>query len=346
MTCSINCTPKPDVTPGLLALLEQEAVKGLAVLGTVKNAGKTEVLMRIISEAEAAGIRLGVTSIGRDGEEKDAVFRNPKPQIIVPKDSLVLTYLNFAGEALPQLQVVETVRKSHFQYGDLAVVKASNKVRLQVAGPSKKSEISSGVKQLAALGAELVLVDGALDRKGAIDPVTVPALILATGMALAPGLEQVVEATAYSVELLQLPLWEQQLPDQSSYLVDGEWQEIGDEMVMGAEENFAAALPDQTEVVYLHGAITDRLLRALKKQKRYPELVVDSPFSIFVGSSLFHSYKAKSGSVWVRQHFSLLAVTVNPWSLNKMIEPEILAEAIKARIPSVRVVDVVAGIYL
>lgn len=350
MKCSASSMPRlkkitsEDVH--FLPLIKDAGLRTVAVLGTVKNAGKTEVLTHIIAEAAQEGIKLGITSIGRDGEEKDAVFLNPKPPIIAPKGSLVLTYLGFAKEALPQLEIREVVIKSHLQYGTLAIVEAMEDVRLQVAGPSKKSAVGYGVKRLIGHGSDLVLVDGALDRRGAVDPEHIEGLILSTGMALAPQIEEVVEMTYHYVNLLRLPLWRDEVPEKVAYLKEGRWQETGEDLVIGEEEGFVASLPPGTEALYLKGAVTDRLIRALNKNKCFPTIVVDSPFSIFVDKVLMRNYQRRSGGIYVRKHFRLLAVTVNPWSSAKVAKPEQLACAVKERIPEIPVIDVLARIQL
>ena len=45
----------------------------LALVGLAKNTGKTEALAALLRELAAAGRRVGVTSVGRDGEERDVI---------------------------------------------------------------------------------------------------------------------------------------------------------------------------------------------------------------------------------------------------------------------------------
>ena len=63
----------------------------LAVMGMTKNTGKTVALNHLLAQAAASGVALGVTSIGRDGEDRDAVFFVPKPAIVVWPGNLVAT---------------------------------------------------------------------------------------------------------------------------------------------------------------------------------------------------------------------------------------------------------------
>ena len=53
--------------------------KTLSIVGMAKNAGKTTALNYLIEEGDDEGIRLGITSTGRDGETVDLVAGSVKP---------------------------------------------------------------------------------------------------------------------------------------------------------------------------------------------------------------------------------------------------------------------------
>ena len=64
----------------------------LALVGLAKNTGKTETLTAILAEHASAGRPVGVTSIGRDGEEHDVIdARIQKPRLHLVAGSLVAT---------------------------------------------------------------------------------------------------------------------------------------------------------------------------------------------------------------------------------------------------------------
>lgn len=56
-----------------------QSVRSLSIIGMCKNAGKTTVLNKLIAELNESRVRLGLTSIGRDGESTDLVTRTAKP---------------------------------------------------------------------------------------------------------------------------------------------------------------------------------------------------------------------------------------------------------------------------
>ena len=59
-----------------------ETARRLALVGLAKNTGKTVTLTVLLRELAAAGRTVGVTSVGRDGEEHDAIdARIDKPRV-------------------------------------------------------------------------------------------------------------------------------------------------------------------------------------------------------------------------------------------------------------------------
>ena len=73
----------------LVSRLQQ--VQSMSIVGMCKNAGKTTVLNKLIAELNESRVRLGLTSIGRDGESTDLVTRTAKPGIYVYEGTLVAT---------------------------------------------------------------------------------------------------------------------------------------------------------------------------------------------------------------------------------------------------------------
>ena len=64
----------------------------LALVGLAKNTGKTEALAAVLRELDDAGRTVGVTSVGRDGEERDVIdVRIEKPRVTIPAGGLVAT---------------------------------------------------------------------------------------------------------------------------------------------------------------------------------------------------------------------------------------------------------------
>ncbi|HXR28262.1 MAG TPA: hypothetical protein VN772_01705, partial [Solirubrobacteraceae bacterium] len=69
-----------------------DSARRLALVGLAKNTGKTVALTALLSELQADALPIGVTSVGRDGEEHDVIdFRIEKPRVHLPGGSIVAT---------------------------------------------------------------------------------------------------------------------------------------------------------------------------------------------------------------------------------------------------------------
>ena len=71
--------------------IEAQGLQTVAVMGMSKNTGKTVCLNHLLEQVHAAGKAVGITSIGRDGEDRDEVFAIPKPPVRVTPGCLVAT---------------------------------------------------------------------------------------------------------------------------------------------------------------------------------------------------------------------------------------------------------------
>src|SRR5579875_2471080 len=73
----------------LFGLWEGTGKHSAIVVGTAKNVGKTTTVNALLRVAQDRGIKIGLTSTGRDGEAFDAVDDAPKPRIFIEAGTLV-----------------------------------------------------------------------------------------------------------------------------------------------------------------------------------------------------------------------------------------------------------------
>ena len=90
-------------------------------------------------------------------------------------------------------------------FGRLVLGRAAEEVALELVGPRSARELSAIVSKLLELGADMVLVDGALDRMAAASPKVTDAVILATGASLDMDLEAAAQEMGFLVWLLSRP---------------------------------------------------------------------------------------------------------------------------------------------
>ncbi len=180
------------------------AAPRLALVGLAKNTGKTVALAALLAELAAARRTVGVTSVGRDGEEHDVIdFRIAKPPVELDAGALVATtdgLLRASG--VPHELLERTGIRTPL--GEVLVARLKGAGKIEVAGPSAAADARRVADTMLSHGAEQVLIDGAIDRRAASSPEIADALVMSTGAILSEEIEEVVTRTADAVALVRL----------------------------------------------------------------------------------------------------------------------------------------------
>jgi hypothetical protein len=316
------------------------STRRLALVGLAKNTGKTETLGALLRELEAQGRCVGVTSVGRDGEERDAIdARIAKPRIELPGGSLVAStdaLLRASGVARETL--VRTGIRTPL--GAVLIARLLGPGAVEVAGPSAAADVRTVSDAMLAHGAEQVLIDGAIDRRAASSPDVADGLVMATGAVLDRDIEEVVRLTVEAVELVRLPLAD-----------DGcEPLELPARLALTAEGEQIARLLDEhpsARSLLVRGALPDRFLQrvahAAHRRRRELVLVVGDPTKVFLTQRGLAWYRAQGIDIQAQRAIALRAITVNPVApqshrFDSARFRELLCEAV----PDVPVFDVLA----
>ncbi len=351
---------RPRALADLLAGLQRVAIVGLA-----KNTGKTQSLTSVLAEHATAGRTVGVTSIGRDGEARDAIdARIEKPRIELQAGSLVATtdaLLRASGlehELLDRTGIRTPL-------GEVLVAKLAETGILEVAGPSAGEDLRKVGSAMLALGADQVLIDGSIDRRAASSPAVSDGLVMATGAVLGDQLEAVAAATAAAVELVRLPrakpddAIEQARTSEGSYSDGGEDRDgrpvtVPGRLALTADPDETKGLlrdhPDAT-VFAVEGALGERFLEGLvgarrERAGRELKVVAKYPTAVFLNAHDPAWYARQGIAIEVRRTIRLAAITVNPVAPQRhSFDSAELRAAIEAAIPDVPVLDVLAPDY-
>jgi hypothetical protein len=313
----------------------------LALVGLAKNTGKTQTLAAILAEHAAAGVCVGVTSIGRDGEERDVIdARIAKPAIRLTQGSLVAStgaLLRASGLAYERL-VATGVRTP---LGEVVVARLQEPGAVEVAGPSAAQDVRAVSEEMARLGAERVLIDGAIDRRAASSPAVADGLVMATGAVLGEEIEQVVAATVDAVELVRLP----RLGAEGGI-------ELAGRLVLNAEPDAIAALLREhphADTFLVQGALGERFLEGLlaarrERAGRELTIVAADPTKVFLSHHAPRWYARQGVAIGVLRTIELRAITVNPVApRSHRFESAQLQQLIRTAIPGVPVLDVLAS---
>jgi hypothetical protein len=281
----------------------------LALVGLAKNTGKTVALATLLGELRAQGRRVGVTSVGRDGEERDVIdSRIAKPRIELPGESLVATTdVLLRASGLPHDLLEQTGVRTPL--GSVLIARLRGPGAVEVAGPSAAADVRAVSDAMLAHGAEQVLIDGAIDRRAASSPDVADGLVMSTGAVLDRDIDAVARQTVEAVELVRLPLAEEkceplELPPRFALTAEG--------------EQIAALLDAHRDVRFLSiaGALPDRFLRdllhAAHRRKRELVLVVADPTKVFLSKRGPAWYRAQGVAIQTLRAIDLRAITVNP----------------------------------
>ncbi|HSS44637.1 MAG TPA: hypothetical protein VLO07_04780, partial [Thermoanaerobaculia bacterium] len=89
--------------------IRNSGARRTAFLGLAKNVGKTTALVAALRELHSSNIVAGTTSVGRDGEDFDAITGEPKPrfrlwpgQVVASADSTFAS-ASFASTLIQEL---------------------------------------------------------------------------------------------------------------------------------------------------------------------------------------------------------------------------------------------------
>ncbi|HRC53966.1 MAG TPA: hypothetical protein PLK53_05625 [Bacillota bacterium] len=310
-----------DKSKDLSDLVIESGARSLAVIGTAKNVGKTVTMNYLVSELSSRGMTLGLISSGRDGEIIDVLTGEPKPSVTPPAGTWIATAEGVLGEAAMNIEIADVFERTGI-FGRIIIGRMVESVPIELVGPPTAKELSLIVKNLLAFGADIVLVDGALDRKSAASPQVTDAAILSTGAVAGRNIRAIAEEMGFWVWLLSRPqhddekiraLARKAVEKETVCLIrrsaDGfTLDPIPYVTVLGNEDDILE-LADDAVAVVVPGAVTQEFVEAVWSWVEDEEfcVIARDAVSIFVD-------KMPGISLYVVYPMRVLAATVNPSS--------------------------------
>jgi len=168
-----------------------------------KNAGKTTALGSIL-RSYPDGETIALTSIGRDGEKEDVLTGAPKPAICIRKGSLyataedLLPLCEAASETLARTGIFTPL-------GEVVLLRALGGGNVELAGPSMVAQLVRLSQVFREHGADRVIFDGAMGRKSLCSRSLTEAAVLCSGAACGDSADEVVAEAAHVCRLLTTP---------------------------------------------------------------------------------------------------------------------------------------------
>lgn len=298
----------------------------VSIIGMQKNVGKTTVLNHMM-EAAREKLTLGLTSIGRDGEEEDRVTATTKPRIYVERGTLIAT----SKECLFNSDITKEILRTTgipTAMGEVVVARALSDGYVELGGPSLNTYMKLICEELRALNCDMVLVDGALSRKSFASPAVTEATILSTGAALGRNMDKVIGKTVHAYNLLSTPVEEDEevldlageLPEEARISIINKDKTVEAlELVTSLEGARAVAdnLTEHTSHVMIKGIVSDKLLEEIMKAtdlfKRVVFLAEDGT-KLFLSEDTIYKFKRMGGELRVINPINVVCITCNPES--------------------------------
>ncbi|MBR4411161.1 MAG: hypothetical protein IKT31_07565, partial [Firmicutes bacterium] len=283
---------------------------------------------------------------------QDLVTGTEKPKIYLDQDTIVTVPTQLYELADAGLEILKKTRYST-PMGDLLICRVADSGYVQIAGPPAAMDTKRVCEEMMQYGCELILIDGAIDRKSIASPETSDAIILSTGAVLSRSMRKVVDETAHIVNLYSIPemeeceartLIEENNFDDKIMLIsrDGKVNKLDLATGLGSSRFIDDEIDDDTEYVYIPGAFTNSVIADinLKKLKRV-KFILKNPTKIFLSAMDWGLWRKKGFRVNVLKNIEIAAITVNPWAPSGYtFDSDALVAAMQEALPELPIIDV------
>lgn len=340
-----------------------ENIKSLAIIGMAKNAGKTVTFNTIVKEATERGIKLGLVSYGRDGEDVDAITRQEKPRIWIPPDTIFAS----ARKALEKSNLkAEILYETGFNtlLGEVFVYRTGSEGgQIELVGVNSGKQLKK-IKKLFKGMIDLMLVDGALDRRSSAVPSLADGLILATGTVVGNTENLVIQKTLQAIDRLTLPVVKQSAFREKCQEILSEGKNgiiyennshalLSSNIVFTAGREIREANLKGMQALVFNGALIDSFAEELILSLGVKDckLIVRDGTKVFLQKRNLNLLQKSGLELQVLDAVKLVAVTVNPFSpyginLDAKIIVTALRDKLRKKIEGVSVYDLLGEEYL
>jgi len=288
--------------------------KSLSIIGMQKNAGKTTCLNSILEHN--SNLTIGLTSIGRDGEKEDSVYKVSKPSIFVNKGTLVATTDDCLKNSSCEYSILHKTN-INTPLGVVYIIKVTTAGFIDLAGPSFNKQINEVKEYMGDV--DLFIVDGAFSRKQMASNEELEATILVTGASYSKDIDEVVRETVVTYDLLNLPKGnlKESYFDSAVTLIGDTVRTLDLNTSLGSAEEIVNEIDSKVTDIVLSGALTEELVDELKHNRHR---IKDITIHIKDGTKAFLRYdfyqylKKMNISLRVLHSINLIALVYNPYS--------------------------------
>ncbi|MBO1266300.1 hypothetical protein J3A84_14790 [Proteiniclasticum sp. SCR006] len=292
-------------------------LSSLAIMGMGKNTGKTSFLNLIIEEARVHHKEkvLALTSIGRDGEERDLVTKGDKPKIYISEGTLIAT----SEELLSRCDVTKEIMESTRIFsalGRIIIFRALSDGFVEIAGPSRSSDLLEIEKSMRRIEEHcLFIVDGALSRMSF--STRTEGAVLCTGVSVSQSQDKILEKTRNALKSLTLPVTKHSLPKEAgrAFVKNGNWERVQGELALSLGKEIRKVLSNDTEAIYIKGAATDQLFTELLADEHFRnrDFILADGTSLLISPEMMSRLSRRKISLQVVEEIRVEEIIVNPY---------------------------------
>lgn len=343
----------------LYGIIAGSGVRSLAIIGLVKNAGKTTVVNALMANCTH---RFGLTSLGLDGERVDHLTGLAKPRIAPPAGTLVATTRGSLERSRYAMDVLEEL-PFHTPLGRVVIGRAGHDGQVEVSGPTTLAELRVTIERLHAHGAEQVLVDGAINRLGSASPRVSDGVVVATGGMVGDTLDEVLDTTVATLDMLTLPetsaetralLDTSRFPGARAVAIDGDGRPQPLELATVIGEGVTVAREVEridAHTLFVGGALTREFVEDFTRvlpPRRTLRVVVRDATVLVLPPTAVRLFARRRIALEVLRPLRVLALTANPFRVPQPYQPKVffnaLVDALGSRVPLFDVVNGLASL--
>lgn len=298
----------------------------LSVMGMTKNTGKTVCLNELLAQANAEAVPVGITSIGRDGEDRDQVFSIPKPPVMVWPGCLVAT----ARDTLLRAKVrYKTIGATGIEspMGEIVIIKSLDPGEMEIAGASRSHNQHKVIALLKQSGADMVILDGALGRSHHASPALADGVVLSTGAVIGGGIGDVIRKTQDRLAILGIAQADASLVTQVKSVFAqggvGVWNRHAECIfeariaTLNAADHLLKLCAKPMSVIAVSGAVGRSLWQAINTLLELNPgltLVVADGTKLFIDAIELAGFAKKGGQLLAHRCIRIAGITLNPFS--------------------------------
>jgi len=290
-----------------------DTVDTLGIIGLSKNSGKTTTLNAIIDLYQ--NLRIGLTSIGLDGEDLDQVNFLPKPKIFVRRGMVVATASGCLEASKVSFQVLEMTRM-RTALGHIEVVEILSDGHMVIAGPTTNKELNYVIR-LMKKRVDKIFIDGAFNRMTFANIESIDAIVLATGAANSPIMSETIDKAKMIVDFFSLKKSYrlEEIPEESLIIQTTFNKYEFDNKKIGTLKHAFTEINDKIDWIYIKGAVTPRYVDYFTKKTMIDfTLICEDPTKLLIDQSSFMNLKKLNIEISTIHPCPLLFVTINPFS--------------------------------